>query len=184
MGTKVKQITLWTQASKLKRFDLLKSGLERRAYHQFQVDLCVFYIKDSVILTYVDDCVMISHKQETIALLIESPKNGPENYVLTDERDISNYLGVNIKENSDWTFKLSQSHLVEKIINHVGLEVSVSLKSIDTTAGKPLMHKERYSLGRKCVWNVRAVDGMLIYLQGSIQLEISIPLHQCARFFQ
>ena len=58
--------------------------------------------------------------------------------MLTDEGDISNYPGVNINKNSDGTFKLSQSHLVEKIINHVGLEVSVSLKSIDTTAGKPL----------------------------------------------
>ena len=48
--------------------------------------------------------------------------------MLTDKGDISNYLGVNIKKNSDDTLKLSQSHLVEKIINHVGLEVSASLK--------------------------------------------------------
>ena len=49
--------------------------------------------------------------------------------MLTDEGDISNYLGVNIKKNSDSTFELSQSHMVEKIINHVGLEVSASLKA-------------------------------------------------------
>ena len=39
-----------------------KTGPERRSYHQSQVDPCVFYIKESVILTYVDDCVILSHK--------------------------------------------------------------------------------------------------------------------------
>ena len=47
-------------------FDLLKIGLESRGYHQYQVDPCVFYRKDSVILTYVDYCVIVLHKQETI----------------------------------------------------------------------------------------------------------------------
>ena len=39
----------------------------------------------------------------TIIGLLE---NGPENYLLTDEGDISNYLGVNIKKKLDRTFKL------------------------------------------------------------------------------
>ena len=33
--------------------------------------------------------------------MCESLKNGPENYVLTDEGDISNYLGVKINKKSD-----------------------------------------------------------------------------------
>ena len=37
---------------------------------------------------------------------------------------------------SDGTFELSQLHLVEKIINHVGLAVSTSLKARETPAGK------------------------------------------------
>ena len=56
----------------------------------------------------------ISNQHETITSLIESLKNGPENYVLTDEGDISDYIGVNINKNSYETFNLSQSHLVGK----------------------------------------------------------------------
>ena len=97
----------------------------------------MFYIKDSVILTRVDDCVIVSHKQETVTSLIESLNNGPENYVLTDEGDISNYLGVEIDKSSDGTFKLSQSNLVEKIINRVGPRVSASLKARETLSVKP-----------------------------------------------
>ena len=47
-------------------FDILRTGLERRGYHQSQVDPSVFYRKESVILTYVDYCVIVSHKQEII----------------------------------------------------------------------------------------------------------------------
>ena len=57
-------------------------------YHQYQVDRCVFYIRDSVILTYVDDCVKVSHKQDKITSLIQSLNNGIKNYVFTDEGDI------------------------------------------------------------------------------------------------
>ena len=43
-------------------FGLLKTGLERRGYHKYQVEPCAFYRKYSVILTYVDYCVIVSHK--------------------------------------------------------------------------------------------------------------------------
>ena len=61
--------------------------------------------------------------------------------MLTDEGYISNYLGVNIKKNSDRKFKLSQSHLVENVTNHVGLKVSASLKAREPPDVKPLLHK-------------------------------------------
>ena len=68
--------------------------------------------------------MIVSHEQEAVTSLFESLKNGPENYVLTDEGYISNYIEVKIKKNSYGTFELSQSHPVEKIRNHGGLEVS------------------------------------------------------------
>ena len=66
MVPKVKKWMYGLKQASSNRFDHLKTGLERMGYHQSQVDPCVFYIKDSVILTYVDDCVTVSHKQETI----------------------------------------------------------------------------------------------------------------------
>ena len=65
-------------------FNLLRTGIERRGYYQYQVEPCVFYRKDSVILTCVYYSVIVSHKQDTITSLIESLKNGLENYILTD----------------------------------------------------------------------------------------------------
>ena len=97
--------------------------------------------------------------------------------MFTDERDLSNYIGFNIKEKLDGTFKLLQSHLVEKIINRVGITVSTSLKARDTPTGKQLPNKDECSLVSKCVWNYREVVGMLSYLWGSTQPEISMAIH-------
>ena len=41
-------------------FDIIKNGIERSVYNQYQVIPCMIYIKYSVILTYVDDCVLVS----------------------------------------------------------------------------------------------------------------------------
>ena len=71
---------------------------------------------------------------------------------------------------------------MEKIINRVGLTVFASLKCIDNPSGKPLLHKDEYSLGRKCVWNYRTVDSMLGYLKRSTRPEIYMAVHQCAHF--
>ena len=71
---KDKQINLCTQARNCKLVWSSKTGLERREYYQDQVDPCVFYRKNLVILTYVD-CVIVSHKQEKITSLIESLNN-------------------------------------------------------------------------------------------------------------
>ena len=70
-----------------------------------------------------------------------------------------------------------------KHINHVVLTVSASLKAREKLSGKPLPHTNEFSLGRKYLWNYRAEIDMLSYLQGSTHRGISMPVHQCARFF-
>ena len=49
--------------------------------------------------------LIVWHKQDTITQLFESLKNGPK-VLLIDKGYISNYLGVNIKKNSDGTVEL------------------------------------------------------------------------------
>ena len=87
--------------------NFLKTALESGSYHQSQLYPRVFYKKDSVIITQLDGCVVVSHKQDTIASVIDSLKNGPDGFVLTDEGYISNDIGVDLKNNSYGTFKLS-----------------------------------------------------------------------------
>ena len=55
-------------------------GLKARDYFLSNVDPCVFYRHDSIILTYVDDCIIVAKDLKTIDDLVNSLKNGPENY--------------------------------------------------------------------------------------------------------
>ena len=98
--------------------------------------------------------------------LIESLKNCFENYLFTDEGDISNYLGVNINNNLDGTFKLSQLHLVGKIINHPRFMLPSSTKLKEKPAGKSLLNKDEYILEIKGVCSYRAAVLILSYIQG------------------
>ena len=86
--------------------------------------------------------------------------------MLTYEGYISNYLGVNTKKLLCGTFELLPLHLMEKIINHVGLTVFVNLKEREMLTGK-LLYKEESSIGRKCAHNYRSEVGMLRYPQRS-----------------
>ena len=44
-----------------------------------------------------DDCIIVSKNYQFIDDLLESLKNGPENFILTDEVYIENYIGVQTK---------------------------------------------------------------------------------------
>ena len=64
--------------------------------------------KCSIVLVYVHDCIIISKDHQTIEDLVISLKNGPENFLLTDEGDIKHYLGVEIRPLKGETSELCQ----------------------------------------------------------------------------
>ena len=47
-----------------------------------------------IIIRYVDDCIISSDSMKDIITFVKSMKDGPEEYVLTDEGDINKFLGT------------------------------------------------------------------------------------------
>ena len=82
---------------------MLKAGLEARGCkNQSNADPCVFFGADAIILVYVDDCLIFEKKGSKAAnKLISDLQSGPENFDFTDERDITKYLGVDVKKNNN-----------------------------------------------------------------------------------
>ncbi len=140
----------------------------------------MFYKEGIVVLVYVDACVIISLKEKAIIDFIESLKVGPEKFTLTDKGDIKAYLGMDFVFNKDGSFEMRQPFLIQKILDLVGLDGNAS--SRPTPSILPLLHKDVSGIERHQQWSYRSAVGMLTYLQGTSRPDISMSVHQCARF--
>ena len=98
--------------SSLNWYEKLKQGLEKRNFVPSKVDPCVFISENILVLTYVDDCIIMGKTEEDIKELYKSLSEGDENYDFTDEGDLKNYLGVEFTRNDDGTMELKQAFLI------------------------------------------------------------------------
>jgi hypothetical protein len=140
-----------------------------------------------IIITHVYDCIIVSNSTKDINTFVKSMKDGPKGYVLTDEGDISKFLGIEIKEITRNKFKLSQPFLIKQIVNLLGLgqnKFDVQTKTKITPVGKPLLNEDLEGKPRKKDWKYCTAIGMLTYLQGNTRPEISMATHQLAQFCQ
>ena len=97
-------------------YDCLKKGPERRGFRESKADSCVFMKKGMIILNYVDYCILITNKKETLDQSIHSLANGIEKIESTDEGAIDKYLGVEIEQLKGKEFILQQPLLIWRIL--------------------------------------------------------------------
>jgi hypothetical protein len=164
-------------------WNLLKAGLEARGYErQSNADSCVFLGRDSIVLVYVDDCIVL-HKRGSDAAdrLIKSLKEGHENFDFTDDGDLDKYLGVDVKRHKDGRIELTQTHLIQRFLEVIGQDAN-KVNPRSTPAIKPLLFKDLEGALRKCQWNYRQAIGMLNYLTSTSRPDLAMAVHQAARF--
>ena len=106
-------------------FNYLGDALKGHGFIQSQVDQCVWYKDNIVLLQYVDDLLIIGIDDEIIATYKKELTEGKENFIVTDGGPLASYLGVNVKKRANGTFELSQSFLIEKIINTIVSEEEI-----------------------------------------------------------
>ena len=140
-------------------FETLKEGLNSRDFEQSQVDPCVFLIKYSIVLVYVDYCIIIYKDSQTIEDLVIYLKTGSDNFLLTDEGDIKNYLGVEIRPLKGNNFELCQPYLIKKVLDLLDLKHSV--KGNSRPANKKLLSWDENGPYRKNSWHYRSAVVML-----------------------
>ena len=135
-----------------------------------------------IILTYVDDCIIVGPSMENINRFVDSMKNGDKNFVFTDEGDINKFLGDQL---DDKILKISQPYLTDRIISFLNIDANyhnVETNAKSTPVGKPLLHKDISGKPRKETWKYRTAVGMMTYLQGNSRPEMPMAVHQTARF--
>ena len=159
-------------------FNFLKKGLGQRGFKQSKADECVFYKGTVNFMVYMDDAILMGPDVDKIQKVIESLK---EDYNLTDEGDLNEYLGIKVEKTSSGGLKLTQPTLIERILKAVGMTDKTKSKVRHTPANK-VLQKDLGGRGRILEWDYRSVVGMLNFLCRSTRPDLSFAVSQAARF--
>ena len=75
-----------------------------------------------IIITYVDDCIIMGPSMKDIDGFIESTKSGSENFVFKDEGDMNKFLGIEITQLDNKISKISQPFLIGIITSFLNID--------------------------------------------------------------
>jgi hypothetical protein len=165
-------------------FKHLAAGLESQGFKSSAHDPCLFIRADCLAVVYVDDTILVSKQQQVFDKVIKQLED--DGYDLDPERgDLAGFLGINIENEKDkrgnetGNLILTQATLIERILKVLRLSESVKTKKVPAT--------ETLAACKTCPphpeeWNYRSVVGMMLYLAMNTRPEISLAVHQAARF--
>ena len=134
-------------------------------------------------LFYVDDLIAFCPDDKPIDDFIQSmQKEEPQSYILEDQGDLKDYLGIEIIR-EDGMIHITQKHLIQKIIDLVNFK-DERVNPVDTPASGILFkHSSDPDIDPKdAPFNYRSVIGSMNYLAQTTRPDISMAVHQCARF--
>ena len=149
-------------------------------FKQSAIYPCILYKDGVILISCVDGCLIFAHKKELADKLIE---NFNKKFTLTEEEDVSAYLGVQVKmEDKEDTISLTQLYLIQRIVEALGPAVQDSNVKSTPAVYKEILHKDEDGPERKQDWNYISQIGMLNYLAATTRPDILFAVHQCARF--
>jgi hypothetical protein len=158
-------------------FKHLTMGLLKEGFTQSKTDCCLFLRKDCILVVYVDDCLIFSRSDAVIDNLIKALSSS---FLLQDKGDVSAFLGVQIKKDlENKSFHLTQPGLIQQVINDIGMNQYG--KGKDTPVDS-ILHCDKEGSERVETWNYRSIIGKLNYIANSTRPDISMAVHQCAKY--
>jgi hypothetical protein len=86
---KLKKSLYGLKQASLNWFDKFKKGLMDQGFKPSGIDPCLYLKHNMALLSYVDNCIIISPSMASIDCLIASMHNGLENFKLTDEGNVN-----------------------------------------------------------------------------------------------
>ena len=129
-----------------------------------QVRYCLFVSKDVICLVYVDDTLFFARDSSKIDETIQGLRD--LNMELEEEDDVAGFLGVHIERRSDGSIKLSQSGLIQRIIDALDI---TDLPPKKTPSKLGVLGSDKDGDPPNGTFSYASVIGMMGYLHISAQ---------------
>ena len=148
-------------------------------FRQSDVDECLFFKGNCVVLIYVDDVILMGPDEREIDQLV---KKMSDSFKISDEGTLADYLGVKMRYDADGRINMTQTHIIDSILADLGIDRE-SRKPRDTPAlSSKHLTQDKDAPAHDRAWEYRSVIGKLNYLEKCTRPEIAYAVHQCARF--
>ena len=150
---------------------------------QTKADECVFYRGNAMYVLYTDDSILTAPTREEIDEVLSDMRKAKLDITEEGEGDIADFLGVNIDRGDDGSFTLRQPHLIDSILQDLGLKDGDTVRKTPAASSK-ILSRHPNSANFDGSFHYRSVIGKLNYLERGSRPDISYAVHQCARFVE
>ena len=159
----------------------MDQGMRSIGFTQSKFDHCLYYHKSIIFLVYIDDCIIFGPNDKAIDEVVTDLRNSTQNFTLEDQGDVGDFLGIQIQKQDDGSIVLTQPQLIDSIIHDLHLQSGSNPKNTPSITTK-LLHKDAKGPDMNPEFHYDSVIGKLNFLEKSTKPDISVSVHQCARF--
>ena len=161
-------------------YEYLRKWLVTKAgFVQSKHDKCLFYRGNVVYALYIDDSILGAPSRKELDAAIKAIQDAILHITL--EGDLVDFLGVKIERKSTNELIFTQPHLIDNILNDLGLKHVKDGKETPAASSRILTRNDD-GVDHDKSFHYRSVIGKLNYLEKATRPDISFATHQCARF--
>jgi hypothetical protein len=153
----------------------LTPGLTELGFKPSSIDPCLWFKDDCILLLYVDDCLLFAPDDAVIDTIINHLS---QKYLIGEQGSVQDFLGLRITTDSQGRIHLCQEGLISSILQDLNLDNSVN----KPTPAIHVLHPDHGGHPREETWNYRSIIGKLNFLAQMTRPDISMAVHNCARF--
>ena len=159
----------------------MDQGMKEIGFKPSAFDPCLYYHGAIIFLVYIDDCIIFGPDGRSIDAVVEDLRASSHCFTIDDQGDIGDFLGIQVQKHSDGTIQLTQPQLIDSIIKDLHLQSGFNSKKTPAVPTN-LLHKDTEGEEMTPEFHYRSVIGKLNFLEKSMRPDISVSVHQCARF--
>ena len=158
-------------------------GMQEIGFKPSKFDPCLYYRGSVVFLVYIDDCIVFGPTNESIEQVVTDLRASSREFTVDDQGDVGDFLGIQVQKQEDGSILLTQPQLIDSIIKDLHLQSSSNGKKTPAVTTS-LLHKDADGPEMMPDFHYRSVIGKLNFLEKSTRPDLSISVHQCARFLE